>query len=386
MSEITSMNKVEIPVAFEKEGPYLPVVLDTILRLRKTKGMTLYFRGEWKEHEYVIPSLYRTGNSSIVLNGSESYYRKLFNELGKDDYDGSASLVRSISEFRHFGAITRIIDVSKNPLAALYFSAEGADDEDGYIYIFASDSQNTYKYEKTKKEKYDTGHTIAIKTALNLMPQSEIDDFLSGCEVFIRIYSKTIYNNMYGNISENNINFHAYTELSRMTLDEVIKQSQIMLEFNLNEPQWKEDQFILNIAQRNISKFMQLLNQRARVREELIYPLHIYFDLCRAHLFISSMNTTRISRQRGAFIFPAYVKTYENGRAKDIKTIQEEIQASIFEFLYPGECGNTIRIPSRIKSELRNELYLLGIDGGFLYADIQHKSDALLSEFKQENN
>ena len=76
----------------------------------------------------------------------------------------------------------------------------------------------------------------------------------------------------------------------------------------------------------------------------------------------------------------------ENDKTRNIKEIQEEIQASIFEFLYPKDCGNTIRIPSRIKSELRNELYQLGIDGGFLYADIQHKSDALLSELRQEDN
>ena len=373
----------EIPVSFT-EGPYIPKILEVILSLEKDKEMNLYFRGEPQKYDYVIPSLYREENESVVYSGSETYYRDLLSELGKVDYSDSSSLARTMSEFRHFGAITRIIDVSKNPLASLYFAVEDHDDDDGYIYIFASDSRSKGQYETRKKEKYDTGHTIAIKMALNLMPQSAINDFLVGCNVLMPIVvpmSKTY--DKYKLIDENDLNLMEYSTLSLMDLDTVIKKFNDKygenIKIKLNDLTEVERRCALD----SVKRFMNLLNQRAKVREELKFPFHIYFDLGRAHLFVASMNTTRISRQRGAFIFPAFVNTKTDDKnVMPFDNIQNEIQSSIFEFLYPHEIGNTIRIPHDIKKAIKSELYQLGIDGGFLYADIKHQSDALLLKNK----
>lgn len=372
----------EIPIRFPSKGPYLPTVLKTILSLEKDKGMNLYFRGEPKKYPYVIPSLYRKDNEKLVFEGSETYYRRLLSELGKDDYNESAELARMMAEFRHFGAITRIIDISKNPLASLYFAVESHDDEPGFIYVFASDSNVPNYYNDWKKEKYDTGHTIAIKTAMNLISQADINNFISACNVLMRclfvLEDAVIAKDM---IYEYDLPTNQYFELAFTDMDMLLKRFSDMFDEggSAKGRRFEKEHIDRLIARANIIRFMNLLNQRAKVREELKYPFHIYFDLCRAHLFIPSMNTIRISRQRGAFIYPAYVNTKIQGKEKTIDVIQKEIQDSIFEFLYPKAIGNTIQIPKCFKSELRNELYQLGIDGGFLYADINHQSEALIS-------
>lgn len=82
----------------------------------------LYYRGEPSDHPMRIPTLYR--ETELTLNGSERYYRKLINELGRDNNADGASLFRTLSELQHYEAKTRMLDITTNPLVALYFAAE----------------------------------------------------------------------------------------------------------------------------------------------------------------------------------------------------------------------------------------------------------------------
>ena len=99
-----------------------------------------YFRGESSYHKFRTPSLYLQEN--LTMEGSEYYYRSLINELGRDDYQENTSLVRLMSELQHYGAKTRMLDITKNPLIALYFAVEKDDDEPGFVFIYKSDIDN----------------------------------------------------------------------------------------------------------------------------------------------------------------------------------------------------------------------------------------------------
>ena len=82
----------------------------------------LYFRGENKYNKYIVPNLYL--DESLSKKSSEYYYRVLLSQIGNADYSKSSDLFRHMVEFQHNGAKTRIIDISANPLIALFFAVE----------------------------------------------------------------------------------------------------------------------------------------------------------------------------------------------------------------------------------------------------------------------
>ena len=294
----------------------------------------LYFRGESEYFPKRTPSLYL--QDSLIEHGSEYYYRSLINELGRDDYEANTSLVRLISELQHYGAKTRMLDITKSPLIALYFAVEKDNEKPGYLYIYRTTESG---------EKFDTGHTIAIKCALNLIAPEVINDFLEACTKI--------------------------KEKQGCKFEELIGKTQEEILFDYNDKMKKP-----------ISRFMELLNQTARVREKLQYPIKIFCDLNKAHVIIPSKSTDRIKQQQGAFIFPKYVNT----KNKSNDRVREEIDNSIQELNAvlitkknkKEERFSCIKIDNGYKKTIRDELAQLGITSGFIYPDIEHHSNSLL--------
>lgn len=323
----------------------------------KDKIKHLYFRGESSYYSLRTPGLYR--NEKLSFEGSEYYYRMLINELGRDDYQENSTLVRLISELQHYGAETRMLDITRNPLIALYFAVEEDNKEPGFVFIFESDETD---------EKFDTGHTIAIKSALNLISQKVINDFFDSIENIKTKYIENLEN------------------LENLPIFEIEK-------YLSNSP---EDNSYIN----HIKQFMELLNQRARVRESLIYPFKIYNDLQKSHIVIPSRSTDRIKQQQGAFIYPKFV----NCTGKTHMDIKNEISESINELcatlktrkedknMVNDDSNNlqnnnnnkilfsVIKIDAGNKKEIKKQLELLGITKGFVYPDIQHLSETLLNK------
>ncbi|MBN3490596.1 FRG domain-containing protein [Acholeplasma equirhinis] len=108
--------------------------------LYKDEKLRIYFRGEKQYFEQrCTPSLFRLDKNDInKKNEKDIYYHTLrrmpneFNNLSNLDI---------LAKMQHYGIRTRMLDITTNPLIALFFALDD-NSEDGYVYIFKADSSN----------------------------------------------------------------------------------------------------------------------------------------------------------------------------------------------------------------------------------------------------
>ena len=347
-----------------EENSYICDSLESFLHLILNKNNDevrqqthLYFRGENRYNKYMVPSLYLDEN--LTKKSSEYYYRMLLSQIGCADYTKNADLFRYMVDFQHHGAKTRILDISANPLIALYFAVEQDSSEDGYVYVFGS----YHKEDRpdSNSEQFDVGHTVAVKTALNLISQDKINEYLNTCK---SIYART---------SRNDWNQLKFKDIGLLPLNSDDNHSNQLSFKDISSLQIDSKEYVA------IQIFMDLLNQRAKTSEELVYPFNIYEDLQLSHIVIPSNCSDRIKMHQGAFIFPKYV--YTDG--KTLVNIQKEIDRSVNTLSAnivsnDGRKINVIKIPGEMKAQIKKELANVGINEGFVYSDIEHRSNALL--------
>ena len=134
----------------------------------------IYFRGENKIYTDRIPGIYRTNSDNttfkfpnLVSEGPHEYYYDLFSEFGWSV--NSKKLFEQIVDAQHFGAVTSILDITSNPLAALFFAASGNYEDNGKIYIYTVKPKSIKRY---------FGHTISLMTYLNFVPNKYINEFI----------------------------------------------------------------------------------------------------------------------------------------------------------------------------------------------------------------
>lgn len=366
--------------------------LEVIFTKQTKKNMHFYYRGEEKDFPKRLPSLYR--NEMLVNAGSEYYYRSLINELGRTDYVDGSSLFQLLSELQHYEAKTRMLDVTSNPLVALYFAIETQNEEDGYVYLFEEDPQ---------REKFDTGHTVAIKSALNLISQDKINIFLHIMSQIVRDVVKN--KEKLKKFDEGKYNPLLYKSIDELLKDICNKESFLNKKDGVNRfftlpinkimtPQeynyfckhlenLSSDQHstaLKAVLKQKVDEFLELLTQRAKSNEQLKYPIQIYLDLYRSHIVLTSKRTDRLRQQQGAFIYPVFPPS-EKGEYDAVKQIVHESimeKSSIIEI--DGQKYTHIKIPKEKKTEIKKELALIGIDEGFIYPDIKHRSNTLLAK------
>ena len=99
-------------------------------KIRGNTKVSRFFRGQSNYDWRLIPSVYRDGlfdSERILINEAIHKYPLEFNINDK---------FSTLVKMQHFGLKTRLLDLTENPLVALYFSCNDNMDEDGSIYIF----------------------------------------------------------------------------------------------------------------------------------------------------------------------------------------------------------------------------------------------------------
>lgn len=136
-------------------------LVDFVENINSFHNSEYFYRGEDRQFETRSPSIYQFPN---LLKNASVYYNRLLAELPNSD---DKTPFETLSRLQHYGAKTRMLDITSNSLVALFFSSIKSD-EDGFVYVY-----------KTKSLKFESGHTAIMKAAVNFIPNKIVQDFIN---------------------------------------------------------------------------------------------------------------------------------------------------------------------------------------------------------------
>lgn len=101
----------------------------------KQKANTLFFRGHSNSNYILRPSIMRTPN--LQRNESKLYQDLLINCPG--DFEKCYTHLEKLVKMQHYGLPTRLLDITRNLLVALYFACESNLDTYGEVVLISAD-------------------------------------------------------------------------------------------------------------------------------------------------------------------------------------------------------------------------------------------------------
>ena len=116
----------------------------------------IFYRGHSDKNYDLIPSIYRAG---YILKEDI-----LFKEVIKrrpDEFQNLKSTFDKLVKMQHYGIPTRLIDITTNPLVALYFACKHNHDKNGELIVFVTDKKNV---------KYSDSDTVSVLSNLARRP------------------------------------------------------------------------------------------------------------------------------------------------------------------------------------------------------------------------
>ncbi len=146
-------NKAKVEIHFLSS---LSEVNDLISSLTLKKGQ-LFFRGHANPNYILEPSVMRS--KSLEQNESRMYHELIIN--CPDDFDKCHTHLEKLVEMQHYGLPTRLLDITRNPLVALYFACENQTETYGELVLISADNDEI---------KYPQSDTVSVLASLPVFP------------------------------------------------------------------------------------------------------------------------------------------------------------------------------------------------------------------------
>lgn len=145
--------------------------IERIKKIVSRKGHTLFYRGHSDESYEAVPSIFRkieNGHASGIYADHEDRLFKNMIMQCPQDFIGCTSTLEYLVKMQHYGLPTRLLDLTFNPLVALYFACcshngSGKSGKNGEVLV----------YEVPDNEiKFFNSDTAAVIGNLSKMPRN----------------------------------------------------------------------------------------------------------------------------------------------------------------------------------------------------------------------
>lgn len=319
---------------------------------------TLLFRGHSSKKFDLIPSLYR--KDSHYINEDLMYKETYMNAY--DQFTSTKNHLEKLTIMQHYGLPTRLLDLTRNPLVALYFAVTGSNlDEDAEIVVFNM---------KSKDIKYYDSDSVNIISALSVLTYSEKQQLFKKAIIYItRLFKDALEDaNSLEKINNNKIN-----KVTPQVIEDFNKESIVK---KLNREVEKES-----------GMYLKEIHPVTILSIFTVYPMP---------------NNNRISSQQGLFLVPGILnpssvkqhiqklRFYKHEEftedtvkkfLNNLNPYQEELNIEKYPLLFNAlKCAHNEFVPSfpqyiirsSDKQKLLKELDLFGINESTIYPDMSN--------------
>ena len=115
--------------------------VNSYVSLLKKEAGTLFFRGHANPNYILRPSIMRTPR--LLQNESEIYHELIIN--CPDDFEKCHTHLEKLVKMQHYGLPTRLLDITRNPLVALYFACESNPESYGELVLISPENHEIKK-------------------------------------------------------------------------------------------------------------------------------------------------------------------------------------------------------------------------------------------------
>lgn len=131
--------------------------------LKKNTGM-LFYRGHTNPNYILRPSIMRT--SCLQQNESKLYHELMIN--CPQEFEKCYTHLEKLVKMQHYGLPTRLLDITRNLLVALYFACESQSESYGELVLISADNHDV---------KYPQSDTVSILASLPLFSYQKQQEF-----------------------------------------------------------------------------------------------------------------------------------------------------------------------------------------------------------------
>lgn len=318
----------------------------------------LFFRGESKSHDFIQPGIYR--NAEFFINEN-----KIIEEIeinSPEKFQSFNSEFERLSLLQHYGAPTRLLDITENALVALYFAVSGDPKLDGYIYVIS-------------------GHRLGDSKNIKIFSPSSKEAILRSSVSKLDILQKKFFidlkkDNGAATISEINDNHTGAIKLLISLCEKNIKDiKSVKINDLFGSILVRPNRFDSRIARQSGSFILSGL-QEFNTQESIKFDSIFSDILPQGYIDLEEYNKLlKILSGNSDIFHDDFVKNYLF-RYSPESYIEEQ----------SSNLDSVIRISSKYKAQITQQLRILGIHAGTVYPDFSHMIQGITEMYSKSDN